>query len=618
MLEQEVPVTFDPPGKTVYVLQGTRLLEAAAVAGITLEAPCGGEGKCGKCKVIVRRGACEPTTAEGEAFSPEELEQGLRLACQTLVCGPAVVDIPETSRLASHHKILSHTEGTSPAVADPAIRKRHVELSPPDRDSHEPDLFRLESALGPLEVDLEVLQEMPGLLRQTHFRGTAVLAGKRLIDFEPGNTESESYAIALDLGTTTLVGMLLEMDSGRELAVTSRINPQTRFGDDVLSRINHVRQTSQGLQELHDIVIEAVDEMIGELADQSGVRRERVYELAVSGNTTMQQLLLRIDPRWLGEVPFVPATGHYVLSAAAALGLHIHPRGRVYVLPVIGGFVGGDTASGILACELAQSQGPTLLVDVGTNGEIVLCCEGILAAAATAAGPAFEGARIYHGMRASDGAIEKVVVDGTLRTNVVGSVSPVGLCGSALIDLAAELLRHGVLTARGRLHTPAELPKQLPEDLRRRLVSHDRHAAFMLAEAGETGTAKPILVTQADFRELQLATGAIRAGIVILLQRFGLQPADLEKVLIAGGFGNFIRRSNAQRIGLLPPEIRRNRIRYQGNTSLAGARLVAVSRQARQQVEELAGRTQHVDLSRQAGFQDAFAEAMIFPEDKGL
>jgi uncharacterized 2Fe-2S/4Fe-4S cluster protein (DUF4445 family) len=346
---------------------------------------------------------------------------------------------------------------------------------------------------------------------------------------------------------------------------------------------------------------------------QASVNPQRVYEVTIAGNTTMQHLLCRLHPRYLGEVPFVPVTGRHVSMPAAALGLHAHPRARVYVFPAIGGFVGGDTVAGMLATRLNECEAPTLLIDVGTNGEIVLFADGALRAASTAAGPAFEGARILHGMRSSTGAIEKVVLDGVLRTNVIGNVPPIGLCGSALIDLAAELLRHGLLAPEGRIRTPDQLPASVPADLTRRLTVHEKQMAFLLAPSEESGTGKPIVVTQRDFRELQLATGAIRAGVNILLRQVGLRPGDLESVLIAGGFGNFIRRSNAQRIGLLPPEIERRRIRYQGNTSLAGAWLAAVSDRVRRAADPLARRTRHVDLSTDPDFQRAFAEAMIFP-----
>lgn len=613
MRQPEVPVTFQPLGKTVHVLPGTRLVEAAAVAGLALDLPCGGQGSCGKCRVIVRRGVRAPNSVEESVFDAPSVAYGYRLACQSAVEGPTTVEVPETSLLGSAAKIMVHVERAATLEADAAVRKRYVELPTPDRQHDEPDLTRVRQALGHVEADLELLRQLPGRLRETGFRGTAVAADGRLLDFEPGNTEAECFGAAFDIGTTTLVGMLLDLKTGHEKALVSRLNPQTSFGDDVLSRIAHAGQGHKGLDELHQAITGAVDEMLGEMADQAGIARSHIYEISFSGNTTMQHLLCRIDPHGLGEVPFVPAVSDRLLVDAAKLGLHVHARARAYVLPVIGGFVGGDTVAGILATGLADAQRPTLLVDIGTNGEIVLCEGGRLSAASTAAGPAFEGARISNGMRGCAGAIEKVIVDGQMRINVIGDVAPVGLCGSALIDLAAELLRHGVLSPEGRLRPCEELPDNVIPDLRDRIVTENGRVSFVLAFENETGTGRPILVTQRDFRELQLASGAIRSGIGILLKRAGLTPADLESVLVAGGFGNFIRRSNAQRIGLLPPEIARHQIRYQGNTSLAGARLVTISQRARQMAEELARRTRHVDLSSDPDFRWAFAEAMIFP-----
>ncbi|MEE8451535.1 MAG: ASKHA domain-containing protein [Thermoguttaceae bacterium] len=638
MRETEVAVTFQPSGKTVHVLGGTRLLEAAVGAEIVLDQPCGGAGTCGKCRLVVASGASEPTEAEIDLLRAEELDAGVRLACQASVDGPATVEVPQDSLLASHHKILVDGSPLEPTSIDPAVRKRYVELPPPDRDDAVDDLTRLQRAIGPFHIGLELLREMPARLRATNFRGTAVLIDSdlidaELIDFEPENTEAQIYAVAIDLGTTTLVGVLMNLsnaaepgdnsdeieldrnnlDEGNQLAVASRLNPQTRFGDDVLSRILHAQQLPQGLSELQESIVEGVDRMIGELAAMAAIGAEQIYEVTFSGNTTMQQLLCGIDPSALGGVPFVPAVGRGLLLPTTQLGLHVHPRATACLLPVIGGFVGGDTVSGILATGLAVSDGPTLLIDIGTNGEIVLFADGKLTAASTAAGPAFEGARILHGMRGTRGAIEKVVVDQQLHANVIGDVPPTGLCGSALIDVAAELLRHGLLTPAGRLCTADQLPDGTLPDLARRIVSHEGHPAFVLAWESETDTGGAVMLTQRDLRELQLATGAIRAGIAILLRRAGVDPADLKAVLLAGGFGNFIRRSNAQRIGLIPPEVPHPRIRYQGNTSLAGARMIAVSKQARIAAEELARRTEHLDLSRDPEFQTTFGDAMIFP-----
>jgi uncharacterized 2Fe-2S/4Fe-4S cluster protein (DUF4445 family) len=420
----------------------------------------------------------------------------------------------------------------------------------------------------------------------------------------------------MDIGTTTLVGSLLDLGTGNELAIEARLNPQTRLGDDVLSRILYSRKGPAQLRELQATISTVIDEMIGALCKKVGIARERICEISFAGNTTMQQMLRGIDSSALGESPFTPASYQAATFSAEEIGLHISPGGQAYVMPVIGGFVGGDTVAGILSTGIAaEAEGPTLLVDIGTNGEIVLQAGGKLRAASTAAGPAFEGARISCGMRGCTGAIEKVLVeDGRLGINVIGNVPPVGLCGSGLIDVAAELLRHQILTPQGRLQTADQVPADTPPDLKQRIVLHEGRVAFQLASAEETA-GEPIVLTQRDLRELQLATGAIRAGVVILLRQAGLEPKDLHRVLIGGGFGNFIRRSNAQRIGLLPHEIEHRRIRYMGNTSLAGARLAALSMQSRQQAEEFARQTEHVELSNDRAFHEVFADSMLFPEE---
>ena len=614
MREVGIPVKFEPQGKTVFVLKGANVVEAAANAGIMLDMPCGGQGTCGKCRVRILENACEPTDVERNLLSPEDLADGVRLACQTCVCGPTTIEVPETSVLASTFQILGAGEGGVTDVSDVAVRKRYVELPAPTREDEAPDLDRLQSEVGPCSVALDLLRAIPGRMREWGYRGTAVLADHRLIDFEGGNTESECYAAAFDIGTTTLVGVLLDLTTGRECASVSRMNPQTSHGDDVLSRILFARE-HDGLAQLHGAVLAEVNDMLAALCHEAGAPPERIYEATFAGNTTMQHLLEGVDPSALGAVPFIAAIGHSLLLRASDLGLAIHPRGRAYIYPVIGGFVGGDIVAGIVATRLADTDRPTAMVDIGTNGEIVVCHGDQMMAASTAAGPAFEGARIKHGMRASAGAIEKVVFDGDLRVNVVGGVPPVGLCGSAIVDVAAELLRSGILMREGLLLAGDDLPPGLPEPIRERVVETDDGPAFVLATADESGIDGPVLLTQKDVRELQLATAAIRAGFAILVQRVGLEVTDLEHVLIAGGFGNFIRRSNAQRIGLLPNALERRRISFVGNASLAGARLAAASQGVRQRAEDLARHIKHVDLSMDPAFHTEYIEAMFFPDN---
>ena len=614
MSQQQVRVTFQPHGRSVFVLGGTKVLEASARAGLTVETPCGGNGTCGKCRVQVTVGACEPTEVDRALFSETELQDGWRLACQTPICQEAIIQIPASSLFASQHQILTEGRADQPAEIRPAVRKVYLELPEATLEDGAADLLRLERQAGPLKADLGLLRRLPHLLRASGFKGTAVLADHHLIDFEPGDTTSQCYGAAFDVGTTTLVGSLLDLRSGEERSLSSRMNPQVQFGDDVLSRIKYSGSGGRCLHELHSVIAAAVAEMIDEMCADAGVRRECVYELAFAGNTTMEHLLCEIDVTQLGQVPFVPAHARGLVLRAAELGVRIHPRAAAYVFPVIGGFVGGDTVAGMLATRLAAQDGPVMMVDIGTNGEIVLCHDGKIRAASTAAGPAFEGARISCGMRATAGAIEKIVFDGDLRYSVIGNVPPIGLCGSALVDLAAELLTSGLASREGRLLPPNELPPRLPPDLRKRVsVNSEGQTEFLISDGSPASGNGRVALTQRDVRELQLAAGAIRAGIAILLRQAGVASSELKRVLIAGGFGSFIRRSKAQRIGLLPADIDHSHITYVGNASLTGARCALLSTNARERAEELARRTEHVELSQDANFQAEFVEAMIFP-----
>jgi uncharacterized 2Fe-2S/4Fe-4S cluster protein (DUF4445 family) len=554
MREAEVPVTFRPAGRKAYVLAGTSLIEAAAEAGVILDSPCGGAGTCGKCRVIIKTAAAPPTDREKSFFSPGEIRQGFRLACQTEVLGPTTVYVPETSVLTAKHQMLVQTE-KGPAISE----------------------------------DLT-------------------------IDLPHGGVVTDLFAAAFDIGTTTLAATLIDPQSANDLAAVAKLNPQTQFGDDVISRIQFARDNPQGLQILRDSIVRAVNDMLAALCLKAGIKREQIVALAFAGNTAMLHLLCGVDPSGLGAMPFRPTTVFGVSMHAAKLNLLAHLHAEAYIFPTIGGFVGGDTVAGILATQLTGRPGPALLVDIGTNGEIVLWAGGKLAAASTAAGPAFEGARISCGMRGCEGAIEKVLVDHQLRINVIGNVAPAGLCGSGLIDVAAELLRHRILAPDGKLRTPDELPAGVLPDLRERIILHNGKVAFLLASEEESAAGKPLVLTGRDFRELQLAAGAIRTGIAILLRRAGLKPQELNDVFIAGGFGNFIRRSNAQRIGLLPGEIEHHRIRFCGNASLAGAQLAALSRHARTMAEDLARQTEHVELAADPDFARIFADSMLFPE----
>ncbi|MHC4561176.1 MAG: ASKHA domain-containing protein [Planctomycetota bacterium] len=610
MSKQQVRVTFQPSGRTIFILPGTTLLEAAAQAGLTIETPCGGAGTCGKCRVQMTSGPCDPGDIDRKHFNDEEIDAGWRLACQTAVCAECVVHVPDSSLFASQHQILTETTDEKAEVV-PAVRKVFVELAAPTLEDDAADLYRLEETIGSVRTSLTVIRDLSRRLRECNYSGTAVITDHELIDFESGDTSDCCYGVAFDVGTTTVVGSLLDLRNGDELAIASAMNPQVSFGDDVLSRINYTSQGGENLQQLQRAILATLSQMIDEMCGRSGVSRQNIYELAFSGNTTMEHLLCGIDVTPLGQVPFTPAHARALALSADELGLQVHRNAAAYVFPVIGGFVGGDTVACMLATQIAPDNGATLLVDIGTNGEIVLACNGEIRAASTAAGPAFEGARISCGMRATAGAIEKVVFDDDLSYNVIGNVPAIGLCGSALVDLSSRMLSAGIVAPTGRLLPPDELPDSLPPALAERvsLVDGDQ-TQFLIAD---DDPARPVILTQRDVRELQLAAGAIRAGIRILLRQAGIAPGDLSRVLLAGGFASFIRRSHAQRIGLLPSEIDRGRIHYVGNASLNGARWALLSTEARKRAEDYARRTKHIELSQDVNFQMEFADAMIFP-----
>ena len=611
MRSKEVKVTFQPSGRSVYVLPGTLLLEAAGRAGVVLQTPCGGRGTCGKCRVRIADGPCPPSATAEQVLSAEQAQQGYRLACQTYIDNPLVVEIPEESRFGAAQQILTTHAGLG-TVLNPVVHKQYFRLNAPASEDAVSDVARLKAAVGQATIPLHLLLKLSGFLRAHDWQGTAVVAGTRLIGLESGDTSHDAYGVAVDLGTTTVVGTLFDLATGEEKAVSATMNPQVGFGDDVISRISRVRENHGALAELQQAALKAINTLIHGLGEQVGVDVRHIYEIVVAGNSTMQQLLCGLDPSALGEVPFVQTFDGALTIPAQALGFAVNPGGEVFVFPQIGGFVGGDTVAGMLAAGLEMAKKPTLLVDIGTNGEIVLAHEDKLQATSTAAGPAFEGARIVQGMRATAGAIEKVIIGDDVLVNVIGNTQPVGLCGTALIDAVAELLRKGIIDETGRILPPDEAPADLPERLRTRLVTTDNQTNFLLVPAEEAASGEAIYLWQKDVRELQLATGAIRAGINILLHRVGLKPDDLGSILLAGAFGNFIRRSNARRIGLLP-QVPCGRIHFIGNAAPLGAKLALLSADERDRAERLRIGTVHVDLSLDPEFQMEFGMAMMFP-----
>lgn len=611
-MSKEVKIVFQPSGRIVHALPGTVILEAAALAGFIIHSPCGGTGKCAKCVILIRSGTCPATEQEISALGKVRTDEGARLACLARITGPITIEVPDSSLFQSHQQILTFDSGEMREVK-PRVSKKVIPIPPPALHETLSDLERLQAAGISAPLTLFALKSLPNVLRSSSGHLTVVQVDHDVIALEPGDTSSVCYGIAFDIGSTTLVGTLVDLLTGTDVAVAARVNPQTSFGDDVISRIQKCRSGKDGLAQLQSAVLEGINRIIDELERKTRISRLSVYEVVFAGNTTMQQILCGIDPSALGELPFSPAFRDALEFTARDLPLHVHPCAKITVFPQIGGFVGGDTTAGIVATRLDRFIEPTLLVDIGTNGEIVLKHGSGLLATSVAAGPAFEGARIINGMRATSGAIEKVILDGEVKLNVIGNTKPVGLCGTGLIDIAAELLRVGILDITGRILPPDEVPATVPSALRDRLVMDKGETHFLLVPKAESATGSPILLYQRDIRELQLANAAIRAGINILLKMANLEASQLGAILLAGGFGNFIRRNHARRIGMLPP-ISCDKIRFVGNTSSFGAKRVLLSTQEKDYAARVVKQVRHVDLSLDPDFHLEFSNAMLFPE----
>ncbi|MGQ9763039.1 MAG: ASKHA domain-containing protein [Thermogutta sp.] len=611
----EYNVTILPLGRTVQVPAGSRFVEIARKLGLAIDLPCGGEGICGKCRVFVRSGAASPSPADRRHLSETELGQGVRLACQLTVSGDLTIEIPKTLLLRTSHQILTDTGRVLLKKGTPLVSKKVITLSGgPTADSV---VQLIQQALPGVEIPFCVLQDISQQQFELPTTLAAVLAENRLLACEEATMRSQLYGVAVDLGTTTLAASLLDITNGAELGVVGRLNTQTEYGDDVISRIQFACENPWGTQRLQQAVVSAINEMIEELVLTAGVKRESIYHVVAAGNTTMQHLFCGLSPFHLGRFPFRPTTAADLRFFADEIGLKVHPRGQVYVFPAIGGFVGGDTVAGILTTRLNEGRSPALYIDLGTNGEIVLWDGRTLRAAATAAGPAFEGARIHSGMRATEGAIERVWLDTTtekLCWQVIGGVKPLGLCGSGILDVLALLRQWGIVTPEGRFQTKASIGQTLPDDLVERIIENEGAPAFVVARESETNSHQLVVLTQRDVRQLQLAIGAIRAGTELLLRSAQLAPEDLEVIYLAGGFGNYVRRRNAQSVGLLPREVCTGRIQFCGNTSLLGAKMVLLSRELTQAAREVSRTVEHIDLASQPDFRWKFAEAMIFPE----
>lgn len=628
--QRQMKITFEPQGKTVKAFPEHTILDVAHSAGVDIVATCGGNGRCKSCRIRIIEGDYTPPTAqEINVLGKHDLNEGFRLACQTKALGDAVIRIaPPLSERS--FRILSHTEKQHYVVA-PDVCKQHLQLPHITEEQQSSDFEDIQKWLaspavagtggdGIHHIDFRTLQQLPSTMYQTSRDVTVVKWNRQLISIEAGDTTDRLYGIAFDIGTTTVVGYLLDLGTGKEVTVASAVNAQTLYGGDVMSRITFAQQNGTGLQKLHTKIISTMNNIIDTLCDQSGVDRQQIYEVTIVGNTCMHHLLLSIAPVHLGVAPYLAAIRKQYVVTASELGINVFPQARVVMLPLIAGFVGADTVGVILATGMHRSKEITLAVDIGTNGEIVLGSEHRLIACSTAAGTAFEGAQITHGMRGASGAIDRVVIDGDVHCHVIGDGPVQGICGSGMVDAIAHMLDAGVINAMGRVLSAKEAEnkgKSLPPLLQKRLVKHGRQKAFVLVHGDQTGTGEAIVITQQDIRALQLAKGAIAAGISMLLKALHVQEEEITEILLAGAFGNYLDTESAVRIGLIP-DILHEKIRSVGNAAGLGSQLALLSGEAKREADSIAGATEHIALTTNPEFQSTFAEAMKFPESGKL
>jgi uncharacterized 2Fe-2S/4Fe-4S cluster protein (DUF4445 family) len=608
---QRVDLQFEPAGTRVRVPPGVTLFDAASWHGIAIDSTCGGHGTCKKCKVQVTSGTAPVTPLDARAFGPDELRDGWRLACRVVTADDLRVTVPP---LVTRPKAATVGVGRQ-VILRPAAQKRYLELTEPDLADQRTDLERVLDAVDDLELraDLYALRVIGRVLREADWRVTAVIVDDVLIDVQPGDTTGRVCGIAFDLGTTTVVATLLDLTTGTPLAVASMLSKQQPHGADVITRISAVMMDPAKLGQLAGLAHQTLAELTAEVCGQAGVDPADVLEIAVAGNATMTHLALGIDPEPLGVAPFIMATRRWPEILATDFGLAVHPRARAVVFPSLGAYVGGDIIAGLLAAGMDRDRRTRLFIDIGTNCEIVLGNRDWLVGTAAPAGPAFEGAAIRCGMRASDGAIEVVTMTpDSLELTVIGDAPPAGLCGSGLVDAVAELVRIGLLDPSGRFISEDDAVTAAP-GLASRLTMLGQERVFVLHWQGEPGdVARSVYLSQRDVRELQFAKAAIATGWAILLEEADLAPGDVQQVLLAGSFGSYLSPASAIRLGLVP-RLPALRVVSAGNVAGEGAKMALLSMRERAGALALLEEVRYVELSDRADFNDRFVGQLPFP-----
>jgi uncharacterized 2Fe-2S/4Fe-4S cluster protein (DUF4445 family) len=604
-------IIFMPQGKKADADGHTSILQLAQKVGLPLQSTCGGKKKCGKCKVVVEEteASLPPPSDQERELLGGLLQKGYRLACDAVLATGAQIRIPEESLLRRQVILTSHTEYAYPARLRPIVEPYYVEVPTPTIDDVKADRERFLSALHEtfglrhLHMGTALIQELPRLLRSGH-QGLTVLIrdGREIIGLQK-EREQRLYGIAFDMGTTTVVGYLMDLLSGEGLSVVSAMNPQIPYGDDVISRISFCQQEPGGLEKLRSHMVQCLNGLITEAASQAGINPSQIVEMTLVGNTAMHHLFLGLDPQYLSMAPYTPVLTEAQDKKALALGIEIGPSAYVHLLPLKAGFVGSDAIACILATGIHRKKATTLLIDLGTNGEIVLGNKERLVCCSTAAGPAFEGGHIRWGMRAAAGAIERVRIDSTafdVTLNTIDGERPLGICGSGIISAVAEMIRAGIVLGKGNFN------ENIPSS---RLRQGEDGWEFVLAWAPEAGTEQDIVVTQKDVAELQMAKSAIYAGATLLMEIFGGEP--IQKVLLAGAGGNYVDPLDACTIDLFPG-CTTAKVMGVGNAAGHGSCLALLDKYKRREAERVAGKAQYIELAATERFQELFVSSMFF------
>ena len=608
-------VTIEPYGMKLESRRGALLLGTLKSAGLRLRSDCGGRGTCGKCRIVVKDSSRVSVVEETEKqlLSPFELRSGQRLACCTHLIHDATISIPEES-LATKRKFL--IEGTEkPVIVDPAIRKFYVTMQKPSLSDARSDILRLSDSLKDAyglettSVDYQLRKRLPEILRKGEWKLTVTMWNNEIISVEPGDTTEEAYGIAVDIGTSKILAYLSNLATGKLVDTGSVENPQAIHGEDVISRISFASEGGEeSLKEMQKLAVDGVNTVIQQVCSKSRHAPEQIYEMTVVGNTVMHHLFLGIPTKYLGISPYVPAVSGPIDLKARELSIDINPAANIHVLPVIAGFVGADALADVISTEVYKSSKLSLIIDVGTNTEIILGDKHEMIACSCASGPAFEGAHIKCGMKAVAGAIEKLWIEPEnykVKYVTVGGVKPIGICGSGIVDAVANLSRLGLIDNSGVFVERSPTP---------RLRTTKGRKEFVLVFRKE-GATRDIGITQKDIEQIQLAKAAIYAACYVLMKRKGVKPENIDNVFVAGAFGNYMNFDNAKLIGLFP-EVPSRSIRFVGNAAGAGARMALISKKHRRTADLVSQKIRYIELASDSEFQTEFASAMFLPNKR--